>query len=444
MAEREVFSGFPEGEIIYRSSDEDWMERVHDIAGHLAESLPDTVPATTYERYELYLSVPDTEGKQDVALSWPMSDGQYDTFWHPTVEEPAALDTGATATTDPLAIFRPAQRIDDDPDFEAERMNRDKLARDALAKRLGVASTVLEEVPQDPFIQMYIDSHGVFDRAKGGSIPLGFNFDGIDRNIYYRAADGLEPFFSTRRMTRMSQGRIDTVTGQHTSLSDGSVYHSDEQPAEWQASLRADLGYLLDRLKTVPQYYLDLFDERGYFFQDESGTARQIGTAATREFFRGYYQFAPGGITLLKARCRNNLYGEIDYDGNSGVRLISTVYAALKRDLAARPHLVRLQAISSDEPGESYAELKVYGYPHSLDGVMLNNRIGGYYGDLTDEPEAIVGRMGETLRQQIGPAILDIIMEGQPVGTEFRGFSHHDFYAVVEYLSRVALSDTDQ
>lgn len=447
MARAGGLSGFPPGETIHRSNDEEWMERIYEITRNLVEGQSDTVPDVTYQRHELHVSAPgDNEEEKSVAVRWPMSSEQYGSFWHPQVEEPSAQkpDTEEVAKASPLDIFLPKLKATE-KDYELNSQAiielRKKLERAKLAARLSVITMLLDSIPEDPFIRAYIDSHGVFDRKQGQYPPMGFNFDGIDRNIFYRRGDGLHPIFDSVKTSRESSGSIDTIQGLHASLLDGQMYKSEIDRESWEASIRVGVNSLVEELKVVPQYYLDQYDEKGHLTsQQEYGTARQIGTSATREFFEGYYQFAPAGITLLKAVRRKNLFGAVDYKDSQEVGSISTVYIALKHGLAGRPHLVRLQAIESGDPDEPQAEVRAYGYPFHLDGEMMNHRIGGYYGDLSYDHEGTVERMGDKMRSQIDPSTLERIRRGEPVGTETTHFSHNDFFDIVEYLSSLAMA----
>lgn len=450
MAEADVTSGFPTGEIVFRSSDEQLIDRIQKITDKLLERPEDHEPHVTYARHELSMAAPGDNEQIATALYWPMSAQQYEDFWHPRSSEhtTSTLTERIVPEQSPLDIFKP--RVEhDEGDEEQNRLavieQRTKNARDRLAARLGVVSAILSELPDDPFIQDYINSHGIFDREQGQHIPLGFNLDGIDRNIFYRDGSSLKPLFNIMDSSRESAGPISTITSRRNSLMGGLMTNSSTNREDWEDKLREDVSYLATSLHEVPQHYLDLFDERGYLLVGEGSyaTDRQIGTKALREFFTGYYQFAPEGVTLLKAEKRKNLFGAIEHDDQYAINSISSIYVALKHELSSRPHLVRLRAIDSDEPEESKAELHVFEYPAPLDGQMLKHRIGGYYGEMEHDPEQSVARMGDTLRSTIDPATLALIKSGTPVGTETTGFSHRDFYAVVEYLSTLTLQRED-
>jgi hypothetical protein len=447
MAEADITSGFPTGEIIFRSSDEQLIERIQKITDKLLERPEDHEPYVTYERHELYMAAPDDNEQIATALYWPMTAKQYEAFWHPTpsTQPPSVVIEQTVPEPSPLDIFKPLvehDEVDEEQNRLAVLEQRTKDARDRLAVRLGVVSAILSELPDDSFIQDYIDSHGIFDREQGQHIPLGFNLDGIDRNLFYRNGSSLQRVFNIMDSSRQSAGSISTITSRRSSLIGGLMTDSGTNRADWEDKLREDVSYLATRLQEVPHHYLDLFDGRGYLLVGESSyaTERQIGTKALREFFSGYYQFAPEGVTLLRAEKRKNLFGAVEHDEQHAISSISSIYVALKHELASRSHLVRLRAIDSDEPEESKAELHVFEYPEPLDGQMLRHRIGGYYGEMDQDPEQSVARMGDTLRSTIDPAILELIKNGTPVGTEITGFSHKDFYAVVEFLSAMALS----
>ncbi len=448
MVQPNTLSGFPPGEIIFRSHDENFSARIHKIANNLVNAHVEQAPNITYEGYELNLAAPNDDMEEAVALQWPISHKQYEAFWHPQVEKPdnKVSDAAADVEVDPLNIFKPEQSIEEEDDYDPEAASRARKEQERalLAARLFIVNSVLDELPNDAFIQDYINSFGVFDREQGQQPPLGFHLDDLDRNIFYRQEDHWEPIFGLQHTSRGSNGSIDTITSTHTSLVDGTVSNSKTKREQWEASLRDDIRGLVTKLQDVPKHYLDLFDERGFLFSDEHyGTARQIGTNAVKEFFAGYYQFAPAGTSLLKAERRSNLFGAINYKTCEDVYDISTIYVAHKHGIAGRPHLVRLRAIDLGDPYEPSAEVHVFEYPSPLDGEMYNHRIGGEYGDMKRDPQGDVDRMQESVRNKIDPSTLELIKRGESVGTEITNFSHEDFFSIVKYLSTLALSASD-
>jgi hypothetical protein len=448
MAEAPL-SGFPLGEISFRSEEDALIDRLYKIANSLLVAGPAHLPPVTYEKYELNLAAPEGSEESEhwqTKLCWPISREEYDAFWQPAVDDESGpeQDHLAVESTPPAAldIFRPEapDEMEEEDDPQARAKERRRLERAALAARLAVVSAVLDRVPGDAFIQTFLDSHGEFDHATQDKL-MHLNLPEVDRDLFTYRDGQIVPVFGAN--TSMgSDGSVVRIVGTYTSLLDGQAYRSDSQRADWERAIREDVQHLVEKLGSVPQYYLDRFDENGHLLSGERyGIDRQVGTVATREFFEGFYQFAAEGVTLLKVTRQANLFGALEFKNNWATSEVNSIYVALKHGVSGRPHLVRLQAVISDEYLEAGAEVRAFQHAGQLDGVFGRSRIGGDYGDMRRDPEESIRLMGEDLRRTIPAAMLEMIRRGEPVGTEETHFSHTDFYNVVEYLSKLALSD---